>query len=57
MSLAGADFGTSAGAIISGGASMWVVDYVSTVVKLRTSDAGVLGTFPTGGSNPYGVAF
>ena len=56
--LAGADFGTSAGAITSGGASMWVVDYVSNnVVKVRTSDAVVLGTFPTGGSNPYGVAF
>jgi hypothetical protein len=37
---------------------MWVVDYVSNnVVKLRTSDAVVLGTFPSGGSNPAGVAF
>jgi hypothetical protein len=56
--LGGSVFGTSASAITSGGTSMWVVDYVSNnVVKLRTSDAVVLGTFPSGGSNPAGVAF
>lgn len=40
------------------GDHLWVSDRTrDTVVKVRASDGAVLGTFPTGGEEPIGVAF
>jgi hypothetical protein len=37
---------------------MWVLDFESdAVTKVRITDGHILGTFPSGGSKPYGVAF